>query len=127
MSKVDSKRLAREIQEGACNPRAIARALVQVIDAKCDEGGVPSAKCAEVRLILHQLCHILGMGDLYFSLPEMNYIADTRAVQEEPIVEVKVPEEGPHLADEDDPFVSGAGSYTRAYEEEPGPNEEDSL
>lgn len=34
-----ASRDALEIQDGACNPRAIARALVKAIDASCDQGG----------------------------------------------------------------------------------------
>lgn len=49
------------IQEGACNPHAIARELVKAIDEACEAGnGHPGAgQSPEVRLILHQLLWIL--------------------------------------------------------------------
>lgn len=53
------------IQEGACNPRAMARELVKAIDEACDQGGAPEAgKRPEVRLILHQLLFILYGTDV---------------------------------------------------------------
>lgn len=61
------------IQEGACNPRAIARELlraiseelVRAVDEACNNGGSPAAgKSPEVRLILHQLLWILYGTDV---------------------------------------------------------------
>lgn len=63
-----SNRDAVEIQQGACNPRALARALVKAVDAACDTGG--SAKAGEspaVRLIVHQLLFILYRREIYLS------------------------------------------------------------
>ncbi len=58
---------ALNIQQGAVNPRAIARALVSAIDSACGEGkGHPGAnEDVTVRLIIHQLTHVLYRVDLY--------------------------------------------------------------
>lgn len=48
------------IQEGACNPRGIARSLVSAIDEACEGKGSPGAGSSPaVRLILHQLLYVL--------------------------------------------------------------------
>ena len=54
------------IQEGAVNPRAVARRLAAAIDEVCGEGGHPAAsEDPAVRLIMHQLAYILWKVDLY--------------------------------------------------------------
>ena len=54
------------IQNGAVNPRAVARSLVSAIDEVCDEqNGSMRIKDAAVRLILHQLVFIVEGTDLY--------------------------------------------------------------
>ena len=85
----ESARDALAIQDGACNPRAMARSLVRMIDAACDEGnGHPAAgQCPAVRLTLHQLLFILYGTDLYMSndaLPEdrRDWTADMAACRE---------------------------------------------
>lgn len=54
---------ALEIVEGACNPRAIARALVKAIDAGCEQGkgSTPRGEhFAPARLMLTQLTYLMG-------------------------------------------------------------------
>ena len=56
---------------GACNPRAIARAIVRAVDAICEAGGsdaIKGADAAPVRLMLGQLTYLMrtsfdGFGD----------------------------------------------------------------
>jgi hypothetical protein len=85
------------IQEGACNPRAMARELVRAIDEACDNGGghPGTGKSPEVRLILHQLFFVVYGSDLYLSDsvndfpvlrdglhgPKADWDADTAAVR----------------------------------------------
>lgn len=59
-------REALSIQEGACNVRGIARALVQAADAA--EG--PASQDAAVRLIVHQLYHLCNGWQIDNSLDE---------------------------------------------------------
>ena len=60
-----AKRFANavEIQKGACNPTAIAGILHEACKECLDEGGVPRTDPA-VRLIAHQLHHILSIRDI---------------------------------------------------------------
>ena len=54
------------IQQGACNPRAIARALAAAIDEAAErEGSRAAGKSPAVRQIIHQLASILAWGDPY--------------------------------------------------------------
>lgn len=54
---------ALNIQQGACNPSGVARALVKAID-ECREEGKRARDDSAVMLILHQLCWISGLGDV---------------------------------------------------------------
>lgn len=55
---------AQTAQNGACNPRPIANALVDAI-GECYVEGISPAEDAAVFLILHQLAHVLvGTTDL---------------------------------------------------------------
>lgn len=58
---------ARHIQDGACNPRAIARALVRSIDADYQFGWKDGPdKCSPAtRQIVHQLLWIVDRSDAY--------------------------------------------------------------
>lgn len=48
---------------GACNPRAVSRALTKAIDEACEEGGGhDAAKDPAVQMIADHLCFLLGMG-----------------------------------------------------------------
>lgn len=51
------------IQHGACNPSGIARTLVRAIDEIRTSNTDTATICSDpaVRLITHQLCHILGI------------------------------------------------------------------
>lgn len=47
---------------GACNPRGVARALVEAIDEACTEGnGHDAANDPAVHLIMDHLCFIVGL------------------------------------------------------------------
>lgn len=60
------------IQKGACNPSGIARSLVAAIDeASADPASTGTAAiCADpaVRLITHQLAHVLRLSEYDFDL-----------------------------------------------------------
>lgn len=60
---------AYDIQQGACNPSGIARALVKACDEARDEitaSGVGRiSDDPAVRLIVHQLAYICKVGDCY--------------------------------------------------------------
>jgi len=64
--QVAAARDAIAIDSGACNGRAISRALVRAYDA-FDEGTDASNTSAPVRLILHHLAHLacLNAVDLF--------------------------------------------------------------
>lgn len=69
MESVDRQiaREARGIFAGACNPRAVARALVRAIDFATEHLGTPGARscyAAAARLEMAHLCHLLGMHDV---------------------------------------------------------------
>jgi hypothetical protein len=50
------------INAGACNPKGVARALVEAIDQVCRERNATDVRSdPAVQLILHQLCHLAGM------------------------------------------------------------------
>lgn len=78
-SKQASDALA--IQLGAVNPRAVARSLVESIDADC-AGGVAREKISPATfLILHQLIFILSGADVYEEITRgRSYHEDTRDV-----------------------------------------------
>ena len=62
----DSARDAHAIQEGACNPRAIARAIVRAVDEAADQGGSRApGQSPAVRQMIHQLAWILWGTDPY--------------------------------------------------------------
>ncbi len=54
------------IQQGACNPSGVARALVKAIDEARAEGADTSGVEADpaVRLICHQLAFLLHVGEI---------------------------------------------------------------
>lgn len=60
-----SKRFANAAEiwgVGACNPRAVARALVEAIDEAVEEGGgTKAANDPAVQLILDHLCFLCGL------------------------------------------------------------------
>ena len=57
---------AYEIQQGPCNPKAIARAIVAAIDEMAEtEGSRAAGKSPAVRQMVHQLAFILRWGDPY--------------------------------------------------------------
>lgn len=53
------------IQGGACNPIAVSKALMKAIEAVREEQGLTNMVAIEhdpaIRLICHQLAHILGV------------------------------------------------------------------
>ena len=51
------------IQQGACNPSGVARALVRAIDEAREEKLVPRNDPA-CRLICHQLAFLMGVGHI---------------------------------------------------------------
>jgi len=57
-------REALEIQEGACNVRAIARALVKAADEAGNEGGPNPREDAAVRLIAHQIAFLCNVREI---------------------------------------------------------------
>jgi len=57
-------REALEIQEGACNVRAIARALVKAADEAGNEGGPNPREDAAVRLIAHQIAFLCNVAEI---------------------------------------------------------------
>lgn len=82
---------ALAIQNGACNPRGIARALVESLDADGAAGPTPMVEgqrgwprtSPATRLILHQLIFILvgqEFGTVYRDGEGPDYHADTVAV-----------------------------------------------
>lgn len=61
MSLAKSANEARDIWNGgACNPRAMARALVRSLDAGQEAGNLRGEAGAPARIILAQLCFILA-------------------------------------------------------------------
>ena len=54
---------AIDIQQGACNPSGIARSLVKAIDEARAETPGNAANDPAVRLIAHQLDHILNVRE----------------------------------------------------------------
>lgn len=58
---------AIQIQEGASNPKAVARELVAAIDEAFQQTGSTTSTCEDpaVRLIAHQLGTLLGMEELF--------------------------------------------------------------
>jgi hypothetical protein len=51
---------AVSIQQGASNPRGVARSLVKALDDAANEGKSQRTDPA-ARMIVHQLCHLLGI------------------------------------------------------------------
>lgn len=68
MDSEKMKKIAKDaevIYEGACNPRGIARALVEACDFAADNGDGSDAKrklYAPARLILRQLNYLMGLS-----------------------------------------------------------------
>jgi hypothetical protein len=61
---------AFNIQQGACNPRGIARSLVKAIDQAAEEGGSRAAgQSPAVRQILHQMFWVMFGTDPYDAAP----------------------------------------------------------
>lgn len=58
------------IQQGACNPSGVARALVEAIDQTREENPDTANISADpaVRMIAHQLAHILRLSEYDFDL-----------------------------------------------------------
>ena len=80
---VKTAQKAMMIQEGAVNPKAIARTLVEAIDEGCEGVGHSEANNAATRLILHQLLFIMGLGDLYELQQTRSYTDDYKAMKEQ--------------------------------------------
>lgn len=57
---------ALAVQQGACNPHAIARTLVEALDEARKEGKSTEIVCLDpaVRLICHQLAFLLRVGEI---------------------------------------------------------------
>jgi hypothetical protein len=63
------------IQQGACNPAGIARSLVEACD-ECLKEGVSQREDAAVRLIVHQLAHLMAVSQIDASLTEYSRLTD---------------------------------------------------
>lgn len=57
------------IQQGACNPAGIARSLVEACD-ECLRENVSQREDAAVRLIVHQLAHLMNVSQIDSTLTE---------------------------------------------------------
>jgi len=70
------------IQQGACNPSGVARALVRAIDEAREENPDTDAVRADpaCRLICHQLAFLMGVGRI--DSGEDDYSALIRACEE---------------------------------------------
>lgn len=65
---------------GACNPRAVARALVEAIDEAVEEGGgSAAADDPAVHLIIDHLCFLVGLPQ---PVPPDKYYPYLKAVEE---------------------------------------------
>ncbi len=67
---------AIQIQQGACNPVAISRALVSAIDEARAENLDTDGICADpaVRLICHQLAFLLKTENINDSITEYDHL-----------------------------------------------------
>jgi len=63
------------IQQGACNPSGVARSLVEACD-ECLKEGVSQREDAAVRLIVHQLAHLMNVSQIDSELMEYSRLTD---------------------------------------------------